>query len=515
MVVQKMKSLTGAILALALGLSGAAKATTTFTSSPSSGIANPVTTTSAASSSGVALSSATVYASQGILGSSGSSSLVVPAGLAFSVTSSASTTDKEATGVLTLTLPVGASFLSTPTATLLSTVTSGSTTSATGPIAVGGVSTGTLSNNGRTLTYKLTSASQPAATTSSIQLGIFTVTGAVVMTTPGNSFALQAQVTGFVTNGTSTILLNDTAPISGTIAVSASGVNGQAQPGPGDTIAITSTSIGSSFNSYDVAAATGAGTPTALAQVADLGKVAVAANSAALNPGSSAALYTSTSTGTLGVTGTFSNYVGAYLSPGSVCTSTTPPAVAITGSISSTALTFQQVPLSGALQAICLVSGGTSLLSPTGPLTASFTIGGQTQVLSTLGSTGVVYAGTPFNLTYVFSRVANYQGFLRLVNTTAVSQPIFGIARNDSGQVSAGLIATLAPQSAQLISHDAAFAALGATSIFPTGTRGVLTALTPAPAIGAAIPGLSSGNAAGVSVTSLVLNPTTDVTNVY
>jgi hypothetical protein len=148
-------------------------------------------------------------------------------------------------------------------------------------------------------------------------------------------------------------------------------------------------------------------------------------------------------------------------------------------------------------------------------LTATFTIGGQTQVLSSLGTTGVVYSGTPFNLTYVFSRVANYQGFLRLVNTTSVSQPVFGIARNDSGQVVAGLMLTLAPQSAQLLAHDEAFRLIGATSIFPSGTRGVLTALTPAPAIGSAIPGVSSGNAAGVSVTSIVVNPTTDLTNVY
>jgi hypothetical protein len=516
MSVRGMKRILG--LALVAGIASAvsqAQATTTFTQVPSSGYANPVTTTSSASSSGTGLSGATIYASQGIAASSNGSSLVIPNGLAVTITSSAATTADEATGVLTFTLPAGVTFVTTPTATLLSTATSGSTTVATGPIKVGGVSTGTLGSNGRTLSFKLTTAAQSAASSSQIQLGVFTVTGAVAMTTPGNSLAIQAITTGFTTNGTSTILLNDTAAITGTIAVAASGVNGQAQPGPGDTIAIATGSIGTGFNSYDVAAATGATTATALSQVADLGKVAVAANTAALNPGTSAAQYSATNTGTLSVTGTFSNYTATYLSTGSVCTQVTPPTGAIVGTISSTALTFPNVPLSGALQAICLVSSGTSLLSPTGPLTATFTIGGQTQVLSSLGTTGVVYSGTPFNLTYVFSRVANYQGYLRLVNTTSVSQPVFGIARNDSGQVVAGLMLTLAPQSAQLLAHDEAFRLIGATSIFPSGTRGVLTALTPAPAIGSAIPGVSSGNAAGVSVTSIVVNPTTDLTNVY
>jgi hypothetical protein len=506
---------TAAAAVMALALSGQALAVTTWTQSPSSGIVNPVTATSDVASSAAALSGATVYASQGILGSTNASSLVVPAGLAVTITSSAATTAGETSGVLTFTLPAGVTFVTVPTATLLSTSTVGSTTTASGPIAVGGVSTGTLSGDKRSLSFKLTSAAQTVGTSSAIQLSVFTITGAVVMTTPGNTLGIQAQTTGFVTNGTSTILMNDTKPINGTIGTAASGVNGSAQPGPGDTIAIATGTIGTQFNSFDAATAASAATPTIISKVADIGKIAVGSNTAALNPGTSAAQYSSTDTGTLTVTGTFSNYIGAYLSPSSVCNSATAPTGAITATFSATALTFNSVPLSGSLQAICLLASGNSLLSPTGQLTATFTIGGQTQVLSSLGTTGIVYSGTPFNLTYVFSKVANYQGILRMVNTTTTAQPIFGIARTDAGQVVAGLITTLAPQSAQILTHDAAFSAMGASSIFPSGTRGVLTALTPAPGIGSAIPGVSSGNASGVSVTSIIVNPTSDLTNVY
>lgn len=504
-----------AVLGSMVGLATPGLATTTFTQSPSSGIANPVTATTDMTSGGVALSGATTYASQGILSSTNGSSAVIPGGLSFSITSSAATTSGETSGVLTLTLPAGVTFATTPAASLLSVSTSGSTSVATGPIATGGVSAGTLSNGGNTLSFKLTSATQSVASTAVIQLGIFTITGATSLLTPGNSLQLSAAVTGFVTNGTSAISLNDSRTLTGTIAISASGVTASAAAGPGDTIAISSNTIGTSFNSYDLAAASGAGTPTVIGQVADIGKVVLSANAAALNPGTTAAQYTSASKGTLTVTGTFSNYTGAYLSPTSVCTATTPPSGAISATMTTTALTFANVPLAGGLQAICLLSGGSALLSPTGTLNANFAIGGQAQTLSGLGTTGIVYAGTPFNLTYVFAKSGAYQGYLRLVNTTTLSQPIFAIARNDSGTVVAGLLATLAPQSSQLITHDAAFAAIGASGAFPAGTRGVMTALTPAPAIGASVAGVTTGNAAGVSVTSIVVNPTGDLTNLY
>lgn len=499
----------------ALGLSFPALAVTTFTQSPASGIPNPVSSASNVASGGVALSGATIYASQGVT-TSANNAIIIPAGLAVTITTEANTSEGETSGILTLTLPPGVTFVTPPTAALLTETTTA------GPIGSLQNPAGSFGANQSTVIYHFTTAASTTSEASTIQFITFEIYGASALTTPGNSIQIQAQVSGLVTNAatnTNGVItdtgLNDPLPVAGTIAVAANGVTATASGGPGDTIAIGATTIGTSFNSNDVAAAASASTPTQIANVADLGKVSLTPNSAALNAPAAAAQFTSASNGTLTITGNFASYAGAYLANSGSCTSATPPSSAISGTLSASNIVFNFVPLTGNLRAVCLLSSGSTLLSPTGPMTASFSIGGQSSIVGTLGTSGIVYAGTPFNLTFVFSKTGNYQGYLRLVNTSAQPAALYGIATSDTGAQFAGLITTLAPQSSQTMTDDQAFANIGATAAFPPGTHGVMIVLTPAPALSAAISGVSSGNASGVSVTSLVDNPGGMLTNVY
>lgn len=498
------------VIGVALAFAAPAGATTYFTTAPASGTANPITANSSVTNTASALAAATVYATQAVASSSDGGSVTIPAGLAVSILSTDATV-AESNGRLTLTLPAGVKVTSVPTANIVIS-SSSSVTSTTTALPVVAVGPGAVAPAGNGLVINLTAGVAKKNTITVIQLGSFTISGASSLSTPQASLPFTIGVSGFSANAA---VLNDSKVIEGVLATSSSGVTGALTIGPGDSIAVTSSAIATRFNARDVAVATGATTsPTVLSTVANLGSVTVA-SSAAVNATAAAAQYTTSATGTLTIKGVFSNYASAWLSSSATCTTTSAPSGALPATLSNTALTIPNVPLSGNTQAICVTGSGSTVLSPTGAVIATFTIDGQTQVLSAPSPVSLDYAGSTFRVPFVTAKTGASQGYFRLVNTTTQTAPIYAIVRSDDGRVFSGQIAVIGPLTSQLVTHDAVLASLGATSAFASGVRGIANLFASQPALGSAVPGLSSGNASGVSVTSLAVTSTGLASNLY
>jgi hypothetical protein len=507
---------------------------TFFTSSPPSAVTNPISSQAIYNSGGSNLFAATNYASQSIAKTADGGTITVPAGLAFTVfpaapANSVSTdyvTSAESNGLLTITLPSGAQFASVPTVSVSSASSSSnittSTTTTTSTLATNATSLelpirlvgpGAISPAGNKMVFNLTAGKAKKNVVMVIQLGSFQISGATAMVANGATLQINAGISGFVTNAKT---LNDSRVIEGIIANSVSGISATAAAGPGDTIAVTAKAIGTQFNSYDLATAAGATTgPAILGLVADLANVNITPSSA-LDSTATAAPYTASSTGTLRVAGLFSGYKAAWLASGSTCSSSTQPSDALAGTISTNAITFANVPAAGTIQAICVQADGTNVVSPTGPVTITFSIDTQTQTLASSNTISLGYGGSSFRVPLFRTADTNTQprGYLRLVNTTTQDTPFFAIIRSDAGGIYRGQIATLKANQASLISDDAIIAALGAQSAFPANQVGSATIFSTAIALGQSIPGYSQGNGSGVTVTAIQLAPSGLISNI-
>jgi hypothetical protein len=516
-------------IAAAVGLAGPANAATYFTSAPPSGVTNPISAQSIYTTSSTAMSGATSYATQSIYQTSGGGTFTIPAGLAVTVLPSDATV-AESNGLLTITLPLGVSFTSVPTVTLLTststatTTTTGTTTTTTTttstnvsnftdqavPIRL--VGPGAISPAGNKLVYTLQAGIAKKNTIAIVQLSTFGVTGASGLSSPGGTLQVTAQVSGFVTNAA---VLNDARPIEGTLAIAASGVTASMVAGPGDSIALTDAAIATRFNSYDLASAQGAvNGPTTLGRVANLGTVSLAPATAQDATGANVP-YSATSTGTLVANGLFANYSGAWLSSGSTCASETQPSDALPGTVTTTAVTIPNVPLASTAQAICVQASGTTALSPTGPITVTFTIGGQSQGVTPSSTIRLDYAGTSFRVPIILTGAnANRpRAYIRIVNTTNSTADIYGIIKTEGGATFPAKVGTVGAQRATLISHESVIAQLGASAAISPNSIASATFFTPAPALGQSIPGYTAGNASGVSITSIQLANSGKITN--
>jgi hypothetical protein len=514
----------------AVGLAAPAHAATYFTAAPPSGVTNPISAQSIYTTSSATMSGATTYATQSIYQTSGGGTFTIPAGLAVTVLPSDATV-AESNGLLTITLPLGVSFTSVPTVTLLTststatTTTTGTTTTTTTtttstnvtnftdqavPIRL--VGSGAISPAGNKLVYTLRAGIAKKNTIAIVQLSTFGVTGASGLSSPGGTLQVTAQISGFVTNAA---VLNDARPIEGTLAIAASGVTASMVAGPGDSIALTDAAIATRFNSYDLSSAQGAvNGPTILGRVANLGSVSLAPATAQDATGANVP-YTATSTGTLVANGLFANYAGAWLSSGSTCATETRPADALPGTVTTTAVTIPNVPLASTAQAICVQASGTSALSPTGPISVTFTIGGQSQGVTPSSAIRLDYAGTSFRVPIILTGAnANRpRAYIRIVNTTNGAADIYGIIKTEGGTTFPAKVGTVGAQRATLISHESVIAQLGASAAIGPNSIASATFFTPAPALGQSIPGYTPGNASGVAITSIQLANSGKITN--
>ena len=407
-------------------------------------------------------SAAPTYASEGI---PGTGAVTIPQGITY--TTDVASAGSSTTGLLTITLPTGVTFLSIPSLTADGAIVT-SPSVANSPIGASSL----VINYNRT-----------AAAGGTVTLGAFQVTGATGLASP-STIKFSAQSSGF-TPGNSTS--NDSSAISVTLATSAK----QLSVTPVASNLVIDVTSPSNATRWKV----GSGS---VAKSGNIGTLVVS-NNPYLNATATAAFTFTSSTASATLSGNFAGVSSAYLAPAlTTACSDTVPSGATAGVVTSSSVTFAGVKPSTDARLVCLGATGTTILQATQsgvPVSATqdaFT----TTATTNLGS--VTYNGGVTQISYVVGPAGGYTNYLRVVNNDSVSTDVRVVVQSDSGAINSGLLGTLAPNTSQLYSITQVNTATGST-LNTAGDRASITALTP------------TKNA---TVSNLLVNPTGVVVNI-
>jgi hypothetical protein len=324
--------------------------------------------------------------------------------------------------IITFTLPSGLTFANTPTVTAS---TAGTVASVTG---------GGAGSNSLTVGLSVT----PLAANGTVSIGAFTVNGATALATAGNVLDFSAKA-----SGDSTAANNDPDPVktsktNGSL-VSANGLAFTSAPGVANPVIVdvgTTGGVASNGTLFQIAGTNQKNARVGQFTTAPAGGVVTA-------DGTTAYGFPAGATISATVSGNFGAIASAYLDPALASTCpTTAPAGAITGTVTSSAITFPNlVPATAAAgYAVCLFANGTAIIQPTNPISASATVSGGVGTSQSGNLSAIAYNGTVLNYNYVVGNQGGYVNYLRVQNPTGGSARLIVSVRTDAGVVTSGTL---------------------------------------------------------------------------
>ncbi len=354
-------------------------------------------------------------------------------------------------GLLTITLPSGVTFTSTPS------VTPDGTNFTAATVAGGGAGSNTL-------TINVTKANTANAGT--VTLGAFNVTGATALAsaTATGKFEVTAQASGF----TQATAVNDTTADKADLAMSGSQLAAPTVTANAVTIDVTSPSNGTN---YVAAGNTVAGSGY-------IGSVAVSDNTYRNAANTAAYAFTAT-TGTAVVAGNYTGISSAYaVTPAAAC-ATTAPNGSTAGTIAGSNLTFSGLTLADTY-GICLIPNGTTLLNAF----SNMTVTAEQDSSSTPGATNlgpISYNGTALTFGYVTSAASGYNNYIRISNPSSSAARLIVTVTRDDGTTASGVLNTAqGANTAQLYTPAQINAAVGTNIINAATDRAQVIVLSPA-----------------------------------
>lgn len=392
------------------------------------------------------------YATENFSGSSGASTIIVPA-TSFSVTAVGTSTDF-ATGFITFTLSNSATFAAAPSATAVS-VTLG---------------TGSLVSGSTAVTYQVTAIASTSG--ASVTLGNFSVTGVGTrLATSANTISMT-----FASIGS-----NVPATASVTIATSSQAYAFAATASSAVTVDLANAGSGLVFRTA---------APASNVTFATLGGLTQAAHANTNDIGGGSIFTASSSDSTKAVvSGNFSAFSSVYAATAS-CAATAPSG-AITGTLATDLRSATISPLViASVYNICAIANGTTII-PSGTITgstsltfaartvsgATYTPGAVSQSSSTLSS--LSYNGSTATAYYVVG-AGSYTSAIRLTNTSTSAGSVFvQVTADTTGTpVRALLDSTLAAGQAKFYLASDIRTAVGTSVLADSNTRATVVVLT-------------------------------------
>jgi hypothetical protein len=483
---------TRAITGLAFGAAAAALASPAFAS---------VTTVN----HGTLNSSPQPYAIQAVTGAGGA--LTLSANINYLSLPPTST----GSFLITFALPTGVTFASTPSA-----AGDGAVCASSVPVSSGG-------NGSSSVTFTATVNAITGACR--VTLSAFLVSGATALQQPttltANSlnsagFNISEQVTGSNVGG----VANEATATPIALAYSESELvfNSTNQTAAPVAIDVSSPSLGTKFSN--------GGTDQVLA---DIGALNYGTNGA-FNATASGPYNFPGSTLSITLSGNFSGIGSAYLDTGNSTGSCAPDATTeagrtgvVAGTVAANSITFAGVNGGGVNnpflpanngtqvpQAVCLYATGTQLLgaNPNGfGATASISpTTAQADSVSPSALESIRYNGVVQQLLYATDG-PSYPGYVRIVNNSANTVPVFASVQTDSGSVGTATVESgLAGNHNDLVPVSTIAGNAGVTP----SSRMTLTLF--APGTSSCVPGLGSFGQCSVGFSLVLLNPSGDVT---
>lgn len=386
--------------------------------------------------------SVATYAIEGI---PSTGAVTIPAGVTYTTAAGAAES-----GLLTVTLPSGVTFVSTPTISI--------TDPAITAVAVGG---GGAGSNFITINYTRTAAA--AAAGAGIALGAFQVTGATTLAsvTGATGFLFSAQSSGFATAAN-----NDASPTTASLAQSAR----QLIITPAASALVINVPAPSNATRWLAGGLNVSASGTVGTLVVNNGAFRNAANTAPFAFASATASST--------ITGNFTGVTSAYLAPGAGACAATAPAGATTGTVTNSTITFSGITPAGAVRQICLGVTGTTILQETlsGVSASAQQDTFTTSATNNLGA--IFYNGGVNQLNYVVGSSDGFASYLRVVNRDSVAAPVRVVVQNDTGAVTSGLLDTIPANTGKLYTSAQINTATG-SALNNANDRAALVILTP------------------------------------
>lgn len=322
-------------------------------------------------------------------------------------------------GLVTVTLPAGVTFVNTPSVAPDATVFTAAT------VTGGGAGANSI----------VISVTKGAAGVGTVTLGSFQVTGAtkLLSKTVTGDLQMTAQASGWAV----ATPVNDASALKVDLALSDS------------QLIVTPTSATATI---DVAGANGTKFVAAgntIAGAASLGNLVVN-NGTFRNASNTAAFAFTGTTASATVSGDFAGVTKAYLAAGAGACATTIPVGAITGTVTATSLTFAGITPGAATREVCAIIDTTTLLHANSAFTVAATQDTTTNSKA-FGTASWSYNGTVVSMDYVVGTSAGYTNYIRVVNPTSAAAKVLVSVQSDAGVVKSGTLdAALAANSAKL-----------------------------------------------------------------
>ena len=355
------------------------------------------------------------YNSAQVLAAGGNVTVPFGAILANAVYTVAAGTQLEVGSSFTITLPSGFQFTSLPSVT-----GPGSTTF---PFLSGGIGSNSV-------TFKVSTTSVPAGGT--VSIGSFSVSGATALEGQfgGNALSMTFQATNNVNAGN-----NDNAPIPVPVFTHAVGsLPDTITPGSGQ-INLASTPPGTQFVPNGATIAT-SGLVATFAINTELNDP-FNSNAPVLKANGLANTLNSSDTVTITVQGKFTGIATAYASPTVTTCASGVPGGAITGTVTSTSLTFTGVTINTPMQ-ICMVPDGVTLMQEmTTPFIYTYSAGTSTDFFGGLSQTTAgnfyTYNGSLLQEILYTGIFSPYPMYIRIVNDGTPEVNVLAAVKADNG----------------------------------------------------------------------------------
>jgi hypothetical protein len=393
---------------------------------------------------GTVASSPATYATEGI---PASGAVTIPLGITY--TTSAATDTGSSSGLLTIKLPTGVTFVSVPSLTADGTIVSAPT-----------VANSPLGSNSLVISYTRT-----ADAGGTLTLGAFQVTGATALanTTGAGAFQFTAQSSGFADNSR-----NDSSVSKADLALSAKQLIVELDPAA-LFIDVPPPSNATRWKASGKSVATSGYVGTLVVN-----------NGNYVNAENTDTFKFTSSTANATIIGNFAGVKSAYLAPDNASCASTAPGTATTGTVTNSSIIFAGITPAATARSVCLGATGTAILQPTvsGLPTSAIQDTFTTTPTNPSNLGAIDYNGNVAYIDYVVGATGGYSNYLRVVNNDSVSSDVRVVVQSDSGTINSGLLGTLAPNTSQLYSVDQINTATG-SKLQTANDRASLTVLTP------------------------------------
>jgi len=389
--------------------------------------------------------------------------VTLPGASGYNLVTTPATTPGPFSATITLSLPAGVTFASTPT---FSCNVAGAGNACTPPTALSGA----VGSNTLSITFPYTVAA--VAGYVQLDLSSFTVTGLGALSTPVLSPLVLTFSSTDTNFPTATAAFATSSSAISVTAASATGTKAAVK------IDVGSTALGKQFIQASADSTQG-----------DFGSLKFNVATTARDATGTTPFSFGSFPATVTISGNFTNIASAYIAPATApatdsCSTTMPPG-ATGATVTSSSLTFPNVPLTGsalgAAQEVCITANGTGVIGQnvTGlaPVITAATVN-PTTLSATAGGVIGSLAADPYNGTVVpllyTGNITGYPMFVRVVNSGGSTASVNAVVQPETGAAGVGAVATnlaastniLVPLSTIITNSGVTLDATGRASIF-------------------------------------------------